>query len=219
MRVLRSFFFFRHRVLASPSERPGGSSFHSGLAQSPFEKLAPETSHVCSLYVGRPPQKKKGPDAPLQIVFTIHGGKDLEEKILPHLEGYRGAAPVRIGNGAADHLQLDVYGGEFFSIIPPLGHSLLSRRSWLRNRDGLYVAVMYFKCRADLITYDFACHAAFVELMDSVYLFNKYGKPCSWEAWADIRLIVDYVCDLREPAAFGMGCCAELPFYFWTGLR
>lgn len=39
-------------------------------------------------------------------VYTIHGGKDLEEMTLDHLAGHKNSKPVRIGNGAADHLQL-----------------------------------------------------------------------------------------------------------------
>ena len=34
------------------------------------------------------------------------GGKELEEIELPHLDGHKGSKPVRIGNGAADHVQL-----------------------------------------------------------------------------------------------------------------
>jgi len=47
---------------------------------------------------------------PLQIMYGVDGEFDLSEQILPHLEGYEGSAPVRIGNGAADQLQLDIYG-------------------------------------------------------------------------------------------------------------
>ncbi|MCX5337714.1 glycoside hydrolase family 15 protein [Streptomyces sp. NBC_00140] len=47
---------------------------------------------------------------PLQIMYRIDGDPHLTEETLDHLEGYRGSAPVRIGNGAAGQLQLDIYG-------------------------------------------------------------------------------------------------------------
>jgi GH15 family glucan-1,4-alpha-glucosidase len=80
---------------------------------------------------------------PLQIMYGIDGRADLEERELSHLEGYRGSAPVRIGNGAAEQLQLDIYG----------------------------------------------------ELMDSVYLYNKYGKPIYHETWHELQHIVEWVCE------------------------
>jgi GH15 family glucan-1,4-alpha-glucosidase len=84
------------------------------------------------------------PEGALPIMFSIHGSTDLPEIELMHLEGYRNSRPVRIGNGAAFHKQLDIYG----------------------------------------------------ELMDGVYLYNKYGKPISYDQWTAIREIVDYVCTI-----------------------
>lgn len=52
----------------------------------------------------------QNPDGSLNIMYGIRGEKRLDELVLDHLEGYRESAPVRIGNGAYDHLQLDIYG-------------------------------------------------------------------------------------------------------------
>jgi GH15 family glucan-1,4-alpha-glucosidase len=69
---------------------------------------------------------------PLQIMYGIDGRADLEEEVLHHLEGYRGSAPVRIGNGAADQLQLDIYGELIDSVYLYERHgSLIHYDAWV----------------------------------------------------------------------------------------
>jgi GH15 family glucan-1,4-alpha-glucosidase len=70
-------------------------------------------SHEAEAYIGYIFQRVKEAKArhgALPIMFTIWGGTDVPEIELEHMEGYRGSRPVRIGNGAAFHVQLDIYG-------------------------------------------------------------------------------------------------------------
>jgi len=53
-------------------------------------------------------QLERGVD--LQVMYGIGGERDLSERPLPHLSGWRGSAPVRVGNDAWRQRQLDVYG-------------------------------------------------------------------------------------------------------------
>ncbi len=62
----------------------------------------------------------------LQIMFGIGGERDLTERELPHLEGWRHSAPVRVGNGAWNQRQLDVY-GELLSAVYRLSDHLFDR--------------------------------------------------------------------------------------------
>ncbi len=89
---------------------------------------------------------------PLRVMYDIDGRTDLDEMTLDHLGGYRGSAPVRIGNAAVDQLQLDIYG----------------------------------------------------ELIDSVYLFNKYGPGISHDAWRDLTRVVAWLGENWDRPDLGM---------------
>jgi GH15 family glucan-1,4-alpha-glucosidase len=79
-----------------------------------------------------------GDSGPLRIMYRVDGSSDLTEEVLGHLEGYRGSAPVRIGNGASDQLQLDIYGEALDSIAFADRHGLqIPYDGWVAIRDIL----------------------------------------------------------------------------------
>jgi len=70
-------------------------------------------------------------DGSLQIMYGIDGRRDLTESTRDELTGYSGARPVRVGNGAFDQRQNDVYGAVLDSILLHTRHSeRLPRRLW-----------------------------------------------------------------------------------------
>jgi GH15 family glucan-1,4-alpha-glucosidase len=72
-----------------------------------------------------------GDPAKLQIMYGVAGERRLPELELPWLPGFAGSAPVRIGNGAVEQLQLDVYG----EVMDTLA---LARRSGLAPRPDVW---------------------------------------------------------------------------------
>jgi pentatricopeptide repeat protein len=90
---------------------------------------------------------------PLQIMYRVDGRAELAEEELGHLDGYQGSRPVRIGNGAAAQLQLDIYGELIDSIylyskhVEPVSYDVwrsLRRmfawvaENWRRPDDGIW---------------------------------------------------------------------------------
>jgi GH15 family glucan-1,4-alpha-glucosidase len=69
---------------------------------------------------------------PLKIMYRVDGSSDLTEETLDHFEGWRGSRPVRIGNGAADQLQLDIYGEAMDAIALADAHETqMAHQGWL----------------------------------------------------------------------------------------
>jgi alpha,alpha-trehalase len=74
---------------------------------------------------------ERGEDGALQIMYGIDGRRDLTEITLDDLSGYAGARPVRVGNGAFDQRQNDVFGAALDSILLHTRRSeRLPRRLW-----------------------------------------------------------------------------------------
>ncbi|WP_369173978.1 glycoside hydrolase family 15 protein [Streptomyces sp. R28] len=84
---------------------------------------------------------RDGDTGPLNIMYKVDGSSDLDEQVFDHWEGYAGSAPVRIGNGPATQLQLDIYGEALDSIYFAHRHGLqVGHRGWnalLTNLDWL----------------------------------------------------------------------------------
>jgi GH15 family glucan-1,4-alpha-glucosidase len=91
-------------------------------------------------WLGHRVLEKAGDDSgPLKIMYRVDGSSDLVEESLDHFEGYMGSKPVRIGNGAADQLQLDIYGEAMDSVYQldrhgaPIGHAGWTELAYLLN--------------------------------------------------------------------------------------
>ncbi|WP_458207646.1 glycoside hydrolase family 15 protein [Haladaptatus sp. NG-SE-30] len=75
----------------------------------------------------------------IQPLYGLHGDVDLDETELDHLSGYRNSSPVRIGNGAKDQRQLDIYGELVLAVYETTDGDYLSGGDW----DELRAVVDY----------------------------------------------------------------------------
>ncbi|POX48427.1 glucoamylase [Streptomyces sp. Ru71] len=79
-----------------------------------------------------------GGTGPLNIMYKVDGSSDLDEQLLDHWEGYAGSRPVRIGNGAATQLQLDIYGEALDSMYFAHEHGFqVGYKGWTSMRENL----------------------------------------------------------------------------------
>lgn len=132
---------------------------------------------------------------PLKIMYRIDGSSDLEELTLDDFEGYAGSRPVHVGNGAADQLQLDIYGEAMDAIaivdgITPLGHpgwtKLLGLLDWLAdNWDQPDEGVWETRGGRKAFTYGrIMCWVAFDR---AIRMAIARGRPAPLERWTRAR--------------------------------
>jgi GH15 family glucan-1,4-alpha-glucosidase len=79
----------------------------------------------------------------LRVLYDVYGNAPAAERTLDHLSGYRGSRPVRIGNGAVDQLQLDVYG----EVIDAVAHLVRSGGTLDRETQEVLCAFGEYVCR------------------------------------------------------------------------
>jgi GH15 family glucan-1,4-alpha-glucosidase len=94
-----------------------------------------EAAEFCGWLRDRVQEKVGGSGGPLNIMYRVDGSSDLIEETIEHLDGYRGSRPVRIGNGAADQRQMDIYGEALDSIYFAHEHGIeLDHQTWVALR-------------------------------------------------------------------------------------
>jgi GH15 family glucan-1,4-alpha-glucosidase len=116
----------------------------------------------------------------LQIMFGVGGERDLTERELPHLEGWRHSAPVRVGNGAWNQRQLDVY-GELLSAVYRLSDQLFDNAS---RRVGPMAAPGKWGAPPDLAP---ATRRFFVQLADTAARRWQEKDQGIWEVRGEPR--------------------------------
>ena len=152
---------------------------------------------------------------PLKIMYRVDGSSDLVEETLDHWEGYAGSRPVRIGNGAADQLQLDIYGELLDSIYladrqgirvaHPGWVKLAQLADWLCEHwdqpdEGIW------ETRGGRQNFTYGRLMCWVALDRMVRLAREHGRPGDLGRWVEQRDRIyqpDHGAGL-EPAAWGV---------------
>ena len=133
---------------------------------------------------------------PLKIMYRVDGSSDLVEENLDHFEGWRGSRPVRIGNGAADQLQLDIYGEAMDALLAgaehgaPIAHSgwlaLTKIADWLcDNWDQPDEGV--WETRGGRKNFTYGRFQCWVALDRALRLAERTGRPANTARWAAER--------------------------------
>ncbi|WP_433892177.1 glycoside hydrolase family 15 protein [Streptomyces sp. CA-111067] len=132
----------------------------------------------------------------LQIMYRVDGDPQVSEEELRHFEGYRGSFPVRIGNGAADQLQLDIYGEAVYALTLAEDIAYLAGYDgwlelaglldwlaghWDRPDEGIWETR---GGRQDFTYSRLMCWAAFDR---GIRLANRLARPADVAGWTQAR--------------------------------
>lgn len=133
---------------------------------------------------------------PLRIMYGLHGQRDDPERELDHLEGYRGSRPVRVGNGAFDQPQHDVYGeilGAAYELARLGGPVPPEDRPFLRAVADRACEVWHepdlgiWEVRAEPRHYVYTKMMAWTALDRAVLLADRYGLGGDVGRWRRVR--------------------------------
>jgi GH15 family glucan-1,4-alpha-glucosidase len=134
--------------------------------------------------------------APLNIMYRIDGSTELSEESLEHWEGYRKSFPVRIGNGAADQLQLDIYGEMMDSLYSADQRGFqMNHIGWLKmcavldwlvdNWDQPEEGI--WETRGGRQDFTYGRLMSWVAFDRGIRLATKHGYPASVDRWMAAR--------------------------------
>lgn len=133
---------------------------------------------------------------PLKIMYRVDGSSDLSEATLDHLEGYRGSSPVHVGNGAADQLQLDIYGEAMDAIHLADTHGIaLPHDGWAQVRDMLdWVCENWdqpeegiWETRGGRQDFTYGRFMCWIALDRGIRLARRHGRPAPLVEWTEQR--------------------------------
>jgi GH15 family glucan-1,4-alpha-glucosidase len=148
-------------------------------------------------WLGDRVRERVGSDSgPLNIMYRIDGSSDLKEDVLDNWRGYRGSAPVRVGNGAAEQLQLDIYGEALDSIysgvdaglpLPYQGWRAICgvldwlAENWDQPEEGIW------ETRGGRMPFTYGRVMSWVAFDRGIRLATTHGLPGDVERWTDER--------------------------------
>jgi GH15 family glucan-1,4-alpha-glucosidase len=145
---------------------------------------------------GRFRQAAERESGPLQIMYGIDGREDLREEELPHLEGYMRSAPVRIGNGAARQLQLDIYGELIDSVYLCNKHGLpIYHDGWVELTRNLEWLLDHWdqpdegiwETRGGRRDYTYSRLMSWVAVERAIRVARQRGLPADIPRWSAVR--------------------------------